>query len=123
MKETFFLRPTTEAQEQEILARWLDFKRLRWCHVANEGKRDVRLGQKLKRLGMKAGVPDILIFSPPPATHWPFKGVAIELKIDERAHMTDSQMEWLTALRDCGWRAERCNGSTEAIKFLKGLGY
>lgn len=32
-----------------------------WWHTPNEGRRDAKTGAKLKRLGMRAGFPDICI--------------------------------------------------------------
>lgn len=38
--------------------------KLMWFHPANEGKRSVVAGAKLKQLGMKPGTPDIVILLP-----------------------------------------------------------
>jgi hypothetical protein len=75
----------TEEQEQETLADLLDRVKyqgrpLRWCHVPNGGKRHIGTAVKMKKAGVKAGMPDILIFDAPPAVRWAFKGAVIELK-------------------------------------------
>jgi|LSQX01.1.fsa_nt_gb hypothetical protein len=126
-----YLNPT-EDQEQMVLAEWLDMKGLLWMHCPNESKRPRKQnprtgkwyslqGQKLKRMGMKAGFPDVIIFDPPPGTKIP--GVAIELKRRKGGRVSDSQKEWLTALKGRGWAVAVCHGAGEAIKFLENLGY
>ena len=69
----------TEQQHQEWLTQWLDARKIIWWHTPNEGKRNVRQGARLKRGGMKAGVPDVIIITPAPNAPWA-RGVAIELK-------------------------------------------
>ena len=55
----------TEEQEQIKLAEYLDWKGYCWCHVPNGGNRNVVTGAKLKKQGVKPGVPDVLIFDSP----------------------------------------------------------
>ena len=136
----------TEEQEQVALAQWLDLMRLRWCHVPNDGARHKATAGKLRALGVKAGVPDILIFDRPTACEedgrtrhtmiaWPkdvqhhcalhAPGVAIELK---RRGLTGSsisaaQKDWILALRAREWIVRACFGAEEAIAFLTKLGY
>lgn len=40
---------------------WLSMYGFEWLHVPNEGKRSPQMAAKLKRMGMRAGAPDILI--------------------------------------------------------------
>ena len=47
---------------------------------------------------MKAGVPDLLIFTP----NKKYNGLAIELKIGYNKP-TDSQKKWLSDLKKCNW--------------------
>jgi hypothetical protein len=53
--------------------------------------------------GVKAGVPDVLVFSRVPSRP-EARGVAIELK-SERGRTSKDQDRWLAALRDDGWVA------------------
>ena len=48
---------------------------LHWCAIPNGGKRDMRTAVKLKREGVKAGTPDIVILLPEGRVAW------LELKI------------------------------------------
>lgn len=116
-------RAPLEDAEMAVLAQWLDWKRIRWCHVPNGGHRDVRVGRKMKELGTKRGVPDVLIFDRPRRLPESV-GVAIELKRnDHTCKASPEQVEWLDALRDRGWHTEVCHGAAEAIALLCQLGF
>lgn len=114
----------TEHQEQKALAGWLDDHRLLWCHVPNGENRDTVTGKNLKDAGVKAGVPDILIFTPPPSSPRA-RGVAIELKRRNRAKVSvsKSQKEWLAALESEGWVTSVAYGAQHAVEILRSLGY
>lgn len=67
-------------------------------HVPNGGKRNAREGAKFKKMGVVAGVPDVLIFNP----NGKFNGLAIELKTSI-GKLTDSQREMHNRLRKLKW--------------------
>lgn len=116
-----------EAPEQRMLASWLDsIARVVWCHVPNGGNRNLVVGAELKREGVKRGVPDVLIFDPPPSD--PTKvGVAVELKPTKRsdptAAPTKQQLAWLAALRERNWVGLIAYGSLDAQTQLEALGF
>ena len=115
-----------ESVEQCKLAQWLDARGVLWTHVPNEGKRKPRTGATLKRMGLKRGVPDVLIFSHPKiGTDMSriISGAAIELKRQYGGKPTDEQIEWLDQLDQLGWAARVCNGADAAIEWLEELGY
>lgn len=114
----------TEEQEQNILAGWLDSRLVRWCHVPNGGQRNHIVGAKMKRQGVKRGVPDVLIFTPPPPLNQAV-GTAVELKRRGK-HFTKprpEQLDWLRGLRECGWHTIIARGADDAIAKLTELGY
>ena len=111
----------SEEEEQKALAIFLDMKNLVWCHVPNGGQRNKIVAYKLKLQGVKAGVPDVLIFTPPKKVEC--RGVAIELKRTKGGVVSKSQKEWMEKLTECGWVVEVCNGSGQAIDFLLSIGY
>lgn len=116
-----------EEFEQRALAAWLDSRRVGgervlWTHPPNGGKRGKATAAKLKREGVKAGVPDALIFTPPPA-HPGARGVALELKRQRGGRVSDEQEEWLGRLAALGWVTLVCKGATAAQKALQELGY
>jgi len=84
---------------QMAVARYLDFLNVTWCHVANERKASFQAGARLKKKGVKPGVPDCIIFQAN-GTH---NGLALELKIKPNKP-TDNQKEWLGKLKKLNWK-------------------
>lgn len=78
---------------QESTANFLDTLGVLWCHPPNGGKRNKGVAIKLKRQGVKPGVPDILIFEPRGIYH----GFMIELKVGKNT-TSKYQKEWLKQL-------------------------
>lgn len=120
-RHTRLARPSVprEADEMRVLVQWLEWARLDYCHVRNEGTTH-------RAHGVKSGVPDVLIFTVPPRlslSGYPYRGVAIELKRTSGSTTSDAQKEWIAKLRADGWFAEVCLGADAAIKVLEGLGF
>lgn len=111
-----------EEQEQEALAAWLNGWRLWWCHVPNETNAMPSYMAKRRRLGVQAGVPDVLIFDRPPRNPT-CAGVAIELKRADGGRVSQNQQLWLEHLGSIGWLVSVCYGAREAIDWLRKLGY
>jgi hypothetical protein len=107
----------TEAKEQAKLAAYLDHRGYRWCHVPNGGYRHKGTARKLKIQGVKAGIPDILIFSGPDGEVLSCAGIAIELKI-KGGRVSPNQREWLATLDGLGWRTFIAYGAGDAIRLL-----
>jgi hypothetical protein len=78
----------SEDNFQKAVARYLDAKGVLWFHCPNGGHRNVAEAAKLKAMGVKAGIPDILILEPRKFCY----GFAIELKVGKNK-CTDSQKE------------------------------
>ena len=110
----------TEYEEQIKLAEYLDMKNYLWCHVPNGGNRNAITGAKLKRQGVKPGVPDVLIFDVP---QYNWNGIAIELKRSNGrpSDVRETQKEWLGELESRDWQTKIAFGADEAIDFLEGL--
>lgn len=114
----------TESVEQAHLAAWLNGRGVLWCHVPNGGRRAWKTAKVLKDHGVKSGVPDVLIFSPPRAgAVKDFVGVAIELKRQKGGALSVVQRQWLADLARNGWHACVCRGAKDAIVTLMGMGY
>ena len=79
-------------------------------HSANEGKRTVMNGSKLKKMGMSKGFPDLAIFEPRGDSY----GLFIELKRDDGSKVSDEQITWLQELYKRGYAAFVCRGFDEA---------
>ena len=116
-----YTNPPEEA-EQLALVQWLELHKIKYTHVPNEVKHKVQYRVKQKRLGVQAGLPDILIFDRPPL--YPENvGVAIELKRQKGGRVTPEQTAWLEHLKVRGWTVAVCRGAMEAIRFLQELGF
>lgn len=114
-----------EGNEQEALFAWASYAAAAlpglelMFHVPNGGSRNRIEAAKLKRQGVRAGVPDICL----PVARGGFHGLFVELKYG-RNKATDRQTAWLDALRSQGYLAVECVGwdtAREVItKYLKG---
>ena len=117
-----------ESGHQEALFNWAAYRtglmpELQYMyHVPNGGKRDAATAVALKRQGVKAGVPDIML----PAARAGYHGLYIELKRQRGGRTSDHQSEWLDALSAQGYKAALCYGWEQAaetiIEYLTGGG-
>lgn len=117
-------------QEDEVQARLVAELRaagLRFCHVPNEGKVSRRAATLRAAAGVESGVPDLLIFTPPPL--FPScVGAAIELKIKPH-RPTAEQLQWLRDLYSVRWAVDLVSGvdAQDAIRLglhrLRSWGY
>lgn len=111
-----------ESAEQEALAQALDKAGLLWSATANGGRRDKRTAAGLKRQGVKAGLPDVLIFT---ATAQAPRGAAVELKrqAPNKGRLSPAQVVWLDELSRERIAAFVAYGAHHALDQLKELGY
>lgn len=103
---------------QESVASYLDHLGVLWFHPANERKTTPQAGARLKRKGVKSGVPDVMIIEPSNG----YVGLAIELKVQTDnglkkngepkkktgGKLSDNQKQWLLALEKKGWLSRVC---------------
>lgn len=83
-----------------------------WTATANGELRDPVVGAKLKRMGVKAGVPDLYFSIPGRAPFW------LELKtIDGR--LSEAQKEFIPTLRAAGVVVHVAHGLDEALAILE----
>lgn len=110
----------TEAEEQIALMNWAqmmsgvipELKML--YHVPNEGKRSKAAGGKLKAMGLKKGVPDIVL----PVPRGKYHGLYMELKRVDSGHATEEQLWWLEQLEWYGYAVTICRGWQNASKAI-----
>ena len=127
------IKPLTEFQEQCLVVKWLEAKRLTFCHVPNSGGKGPAFavrGHRLKMAGARAGFPDLLVFDHPDNrirrpvdTIQPACGVAIEMKTRKGGTASPEQKQWAEFLTRCGWVWFVAHGADEAIQKLEELGY
>lgn len=110
----------SEDHEQIVVATWLTKNNILFYHIPNGGKRNMYEAVKLKRMGVKAGVPDICIPVPSAGHH----GAYGELKRKVGGRVSDTQRHWLDALGAQGYYVFVAEGADEFIKhvqnYLKG---
>ena len=110
-----------EEREQARLIKWTHLPAVRalapqlafMFHCPNGGKRDGITGGQMRALGVKPGVPDLLM----PIPAGPFLGLAIEMK-SEIGRTSTAQDAWLDALRAYGWSVHVCRSADEAREAL-----
>lgn len=119
-KKPLTLETITEADEQEAVMTWAKYNTwkypaLRWLHhIPNGGSRHPAEAVTLKRMGVKAGVPDLCLPFPAHGFH----GLYIEMK-SEKGYASPLQKEWLEALNGNGYKAVVCRGAQSAINELE----
>lgn len=77
----------------------LDALKLNWWHTPNGGQRNASTGALMKKMGVKAGIPDIIIINP---TLHGDVGLAIELKVKPN-RVTPAQEAWRAKFISNGW--------------------
>ena len=108
-----------EAQEQAAVFEWAAWAAKRTpelnllYHVPNGGSRNVVEAVHLKQQGVKSGVPDLVL----PVARGKYHGLYIELKT-LRGRVSDTQKQWLDALRNQGYAAIVCRGADETIAMI-----
>lgn len=106
----------SEDQEQAEVIRWANARP--WgqylLHIANEtiGGRNRVL--RNVALGVRKGVPDLLL----PIPMHGFHGLWIEMKRADGGTPSKAQVAWITALNQMGHKAVLCHGAREAIAEL-----
>ena len=111
----------SEDEEQMQVVEWATLSEGRWpelrwlYHTPNGGKRGKAEAARFKRMGVKAGVPDL--FLPVPCGQ--YHGLYIEMKRQKGGKLSRDQREWIDGLRRNGYRVWRCNGAKEAIDVLE----
>lgn len=95
---------------QKTIASYLNSLGVLWMHPPNEIKAKVQYMAKRKAMGVKSGVPDILIFEPNKG----YVGLAIELKAGYNKP-SDNQLKWIEDLTNKGWMALWSNSLDEVL--------
>lgn len=111
-----------ESDEQIALFKWLRlaFPKLIAFHCPNGGKRSLRTAVRLKKEGVLAGVPDIVIAK----RCGPYAGMYIELKRRKGGELSKGQREIIAGLREEGYFVVVARGWDEARDgVLKYLGF
>lgn len=110
----------SEDEEQQKVIYWTELMSNAYpdlqmlYHVPNGGSRNRVEAAKLKRMGVRAGVPDLVL----PVPRNGYAGLYIELKVGEN-RPSKNQKNWLEKLALQGYKAVACYGGNEAIEILE----
>ena len=110
----------SEDDEQQKVIRWAQLMCRTYpdlgllYHVPNGGSRNRAEAAKLKRMGVRAGVPDLVLPSP----RGGYAGLYIEMKVGAN-RPSKEQKEWLEMLANRGYKTLVCYGGNEAIDALE----
>ncbi|MFJ5456297.1 VRR-NUC domain-containing protein [Pectobacterium sp. CHL-2024] len=106
-----------ELEEQAALIEWADKTVIDdtkigdyLLHIPNEGKRGPKAARDAKRLGVRAGVPDLFLALP----RGGYAGLWIEMKA-KGGKLSAQQEVWLKKMSSAGYKAEVCFGYDHAV--------
>jgi hypothetical protein len=116
-----------ESNEQKEVVKFLESKAHSFFAVPNSGHRNKLYAYRLRQEGVKAGVPDLIVITPPPARP-NAKGTVIEMKKPKELggsykNIRPAQKEWLITFGKNGWICIVGFGAKDAIESLIELGY
>ena len=112
-------RKHLEEDEQQALFQWVDWmsgthpELEMLFHIPNGGKRGKLEAIRLKREGVKAGVPDLFL----PVARGDYHGLFVELKAGKGVASL-MQREWIVRLEKQGYRAQIAVGWEAAAKVI-----
>lgn len=81
--------------------------------------RDEVTGSLLKKMGLKKGFPDYVIFDRPPDTD--YAGLVFDMKRRKGGRLSEFQRPWLEAMAKLGWLGASIDGSQQAVAFISRL--
>lgn len=107
----------TEDQEQMAFVEYLEARGLKFTAIPNSTyTKSWAIKNRNKRLGLRAGLPDLLVVLPGIGLAFP------EMKRTKGGVTSDVQKEWITALNAVpNVEARVCKGAVEAIAFIEEL--
>jgi hypothetical protein len=121
VKASEYRETAKEADEQAVLFEWAEamigiYPCLEWMyHIANGEKRDKATAAKLKRMGVKSGVPDVVL----PHVTGGFCGMYIEMKRLNGGQHSTEQLRWIEHLAREGYYVVSCRGFEDAEKQIE----
>ena len=84
-------------------------------HIPNEGKRKRSTGARLKRMGLRKGVPDVCL----PVARCGCHALYIEMKRLKDGRPTQDQLDWIERLTKQGNMAVICKGWEVAAELIE----
>lgn len=115
------MRSQHESGEQIVVADYLRMRDVFWFHPVNEGRRHMSSAMRLKREGLVAGVPDIVIMQEIPGAP-SARGMMIEMKRRKGGSLSESQKDFMERARQEGWLTHVARGADDALRYLQSFG-
>lgn len=108
----------SESQEQQSLVAWwsvvhrtFGLPEAALFAIPNGGARSMSTGARLKKEGVRAGVPDLLLAVPAGQSH----GLFLEMKRSRGSRIAKAQKETMTLFERLGYQVAVCYGCRDAI--------
>jgi len=120
-KSKYSIPCPTESAEQASLLLWANLAASRMPElnllfaIPNGGWRTPATAARLKREGVKAGVPDLML----PVARGKYHGLCLELKRRKGGHIDPAQLRWAKELTAQGYFHCFCSGWHEAKAVLE----
>lgn len=109
----------SEDDEEEVLADYCDVRGWKHTHFSNETyTTSWKQKSKMKKLGVHSGIPDHLVLIPTKRGLIP---CYVEMKVKKGGTVSDTQFQWVHALRVAGQYVAVCEGGTEAVEFVEAV--
>lgn len=108
----------TEHDEQALLIRWFDLQykdKFVLFAIPNGGLRNALVAKKLKKEGVRSGVPDLFLAVP----RKPYGGLFIEMKRAKGGKLSLYQKDMIKRLEEAGYWCEVCHGFEAAKKVIE----
>lgn len=105
----------SEDAEQAALCDWLEKNNILYYAIPNGKKRHPVDAVKLKKTGVKSGVPDLCF----PIPKKNFNGMYIELKKPDSFYVASDQKRWIADLRKNGYFAKVAYGWEHAKEIIE----
>lgn len=107
-----------ESQEQQAVIKYCDLKHIPIFHIPNGGSRNAIEAANLKKQGVRAGIPDLML----PVAKQGYHGLFIEMKVGYNKP-TENQEKWMELLSNNGYLVKTCWGADEAINLITNYMY
>lgn len=104
----------TEFEIQKSIVRYLELRKILYFAIPNGELRSKATGAKLKRMGVKAGVPDLFICHPSRDSY----GLFLEIK-SSSGRLSQQQTVWFDELEARNYRVEIVRSLDEAIEIVR----
>jgi hypothetical protein len=107
----------TEHQEQCLLVGWSNYQEWKdvFFAIPNGGSRHKLEARNLKKEGVKAGIPDLMLAVP----NYIFHGLFIEMKRTDGGRTSPAQIARITKLRERGYNVTVCHGFEHAKSIIE----